>query len=126
MIKITDCNKITIDRFDEGVNLNFNIKNPDGTPFDLLGYDAQFIVKADKDKADTTAIYDTIDELIIDVENSTIRVPIREKLSSHKAGGYYYALRLLKDKGIEGNYGFVYTAIQGNLYIKDNVFESGV
>ena len=125
MIKITDCNKITIDRFDEGVNLNFNIKNPDGTPFDLLGYDAQFIVKADKDKADSTAIYDSIDELIIDVENSTIRVPIREKLSSHKAGGYYYALRLLSQK-LDNNYAYVYTAIQGNLYIKDNVFESGV
>lgn len=125
MIKITDCNKITIDRFDEGLNLNFNIKNPDGTPFDLLGYDAQFIVKADKDKADSTAIYDTIDELIIDIENSTIKVPIHEKLSSHKAGGYYYALRLLSQKA-DNNYAFVYTAIQGHLYIKDNVFESGV
>lgn len=125
MIKITDCNKITIDRFDEGVNLNFNIKNPDGTPFDLLGYDAQFIVKADKDKADTTAIYDTIDELIIDIENSIVKVPIHEKLSSHKAGGYYYALRLLSQKA-DNNYAFVYTAIQGHLYIKDNVFESGV
>lgn len=125
MIKITDCNKITIDRFDEGVNLNFNIKNPDGTPFDLLGYDAQFIVKADKDKADSTAIYDTIDELVIDIDNSTIKVPIREQLSSHKAGGYYYALRLLSQKA-DNNYAFVYTAIQGHLYIKDNVFESGV
>lgn len=125
MIKITDCNKITIDRFDEGVNLNFNIKNPDGTPFDLLGYDAQFIVKADKDKADSTAIYDTIDELIVDVDNSIVKVPIREELSSHKAGGYYYALRLLSQKA-DNNYGFVYTAIQGHLYIKDNVFESGV
>lgn len=125
MIKITDCNKITIDRFDEGINLNFNIKNSDGTPFDLNGYQAQFIVKADKDKADSTAIYDSIDELIIDVENSTIRVPIREKLSSNKAGGYYYALRLLSQK-LDNNYAFVYTAIQGNLYIKDNVFESGV
>lgn len=125
MIKITDCNKITIDRFDEGLNLNFNIKKPDGTPFDLLGYDAQFIVKADKDKADITAIYDTIDELIIDIENSTIKVPIREKLSSHKVGGYYYALRLLSQKA-DNNYAFVYTAIQGHLYIKDNVFESGV
>lgn len=125
MIKITDCNKITIDRFDEGVNLNFNIKNPDGTPFDLLGYDAQFIVKADKDKADSTAIYDTIDELIIDIENSIVKVPIREELSSHKAGGYYYALRLLSQKA-DNNYAFVYTAIQGHLYIKDNIFESGV
>lgn len=125
MIKITDCNKITIDRFDEGININFNIKNPDGTPFDLLGYDAQFIVKADKDKADTTAIYDTINELVIDIDNSIVKVPIREELSSHKAGGYYYALRLLSQKA-DNNYGFVYTAIQGHLYIKDNVFESGV
>lgn len=125
MIKITDCNKITIDRFDEGVNLNFNIKNPDGTPFDLLGYDAQFMVKADKDKADSTAIYDTIDELVIDIDNSIVKVPIREELSSHKAGGYYYALRLLSQKA-DNNYAFVYTAIQGHLYIKDNVFESGV
>lgn len=125
MIKITDCNKITIDRFDEGLNLNFNIKNPDGTPFDLLGYDAQFIVKADKDKADSTAIYDTIDELVIDIDNSIVKVPISEKLSSHKAGGYYYALRLLSQKA-DNNYAFVYTAIQGHLYIKDNVFESGV
>ena len=126
MIKITDCNKITIDRFDEGVNLNFNVKNTDGTPFNLDGYQAQFIVKADKDKADGTAIYDTIDELIVDVDNSIVKVPIREKLSSHKAGGYYFALRLLSQKSEEGNYGFVYTAIQGHLYIKDNVFESGV
>lgn len=125
MIKITDCNKITIDRYDEGINLNFNIKNPDGTPFDLTGYQAQFIVKADKNKADSTAIYDSINELIIDVENSTVKVPIREKLSSHKAGGYYYALRLLSQKA-DNNYAFVYTAIQGHLYIKDNVFESGV
>lgn len=125
MIKITDCNKITIDRYDEGINLNFNIKNSDSTPFDLNGYQAQFIVKADKDKADSTAIYDSIDELIIDIENSTIKVPIREKLSSHKAGGYYYALRLLSQKA-DNNYAFVYTAIQGHLYIKDNVFESGV
>ncbi len=126
MIKITDCNKITIDRFDEGININFNIKNPDGTPFDLLGYDAQFIVKADKDKADTTAIYDTVNELVIDIDNSIVKVPIREKLSSNKAGGYYYAIRLLSQKSEDGNYAFVYTAIQGHLYIKDNVFESGV
>lgn len=126
MIKITDCNKITIDRFDEGVNLNFNVKNTDGTPFNLDGYQAQFIVKSDKDKADSTAIYDTIDELIVDVDNSIVKVPIREKLSSHKAGGYYFALRLLSQKSEEGNYAFVYTAIQGHLYIKDNVFESGV
>lgn len=126
MIKITDCNKITIDRFDEGVNLNFNVKNTDGTPFNLDGYQAQFIVKSDKDKADSTAIYDTIDELIVDIDNSIVKVPIREKLSSHKAGGYYFALRLLSQKSEEGNYGFVYTAIQGHLYIKDNVFESGV
>lgn len=125
MIKITDCNKITIDRYDEGINLNFNIKNSDGTPFDLNGYQAQFIVKADKDKADSTAIYDSINELIIDVENSIVKVPIREELSSHKAGGYYYALRLLSQK-TDNNYAFVYTAIQGHLYIKDNVFESGV
>ena len=125
MIKITDCNKITIDRYDEGINLNFNVKNTDGTPFNLDGYQAQFIVKADKDKADSTAIYDTVDELIIDVESNTIKVPIREKLSSHKAGGYYYALRLLSQKA-DNNYAFVYTAIQGHLYIKDNVFESGV
>lgn len=126
MIKVTDCNKITIDRNDEGVNINFRIKNADGTPFDLDGYQAQFIVKADKDKADSTAIYDTIEELVIDVATSTIKVTIREKLSNNKAGGYYYALRLLKEKGEEGNYAFVYTAIQGHLYIKDNVFKSGV
>lgn len=122
MIKITDCNKITIDRFDEGVNINFNVKNPDGTPFDLSGYKAQFIVKKDKDKSDDTAIYNSINEVIC--EGNVAKVTVRESWSSQKADGYYYALRLLKEEG-DGNFAFVYTAVQGHLYIKDNVFNKG-
>lgn len=122
MIKITDCNKITIDRFDEGVNINFNIKNADDTPFDLTNYKAQFIVKKEKDKPDDTAIYNIIDEIVC--EGNIVKVPVREKLSSNKPDGYYYALRLLA-QGYDGNYSFVYTAVQGHLYIKDNVFNKG-
>lgn len=106
---------IKVDQFDYGVNLKFNLTNPEGTTFDLTGYDAEFILKANKDDDDSKAIANVKPTL----EEGVITVPIDEKMASCPVGKYYYAIRLI------GN-GYVNTIIQAKYIIENNTFESGV
>lgn len=108
---------IYVDQYDFGVNVKFNIKNKDGTPYDLTGYEAQFIVKLKKDDDDTLAIESVI---LSDFADNVITVPIDKYLTENPVGTYCYAIRLFKS-GV-----FVDTIIQAKFNIANNTFESGV
>ncbi len=108
---------IYVDQYDCGVDVKFNVKNTDGTPYDLTGYEAQFIVKLKKDDDDSQAVENII--LSTNVDN-VITVPIDKYLSDNPVAAYYYAIRLFKG-GV-----FVNTIIQGKFNIVNNTFESGV
>lgn len=107
---------IYIDQFDCGVDINFNLKNLDDTPYDLTGYTAQFIVKVNKDDADSLAV----ENLQLTGVDSVLVVPINKELSANEHGVYYYAIRLFKSDV------FVNTVVQGKLKILNNTFEQGV
>lgn len=106
---------IYIDQFDCGVDIKFNLKNSNGTPFDLTGYTAQLIVKKDKDDEDVYAIYSTNAVC----ENNTVLISIDKTVSSKPVGSYFYAIRLIKRD-------FVNTILQASFNIVNNTFESGV
>lgn len=108
---------IYVDHFDCGVDVKFPVKNTDGTPYDLTGYEAQFIVKADKDAEDSTAIADVT---LSDLSDGVITVPIDKELSNHPVDTYCYAIRLFK------NGDFVNTIVQAKFNIVNNTFENGV
>ena len=108
---------IYVDQYDCGVNINFNVKNTDGTPYNLTGYSVQFIVKLKKDDDDSQAIDDTI---LFGGKDGIITVPIDKYLTENPVANYYYAIRLFK------NGDFVNTIIQAKFYIVNNTFENGV
>lgn len=108
---------IYVDQFDCGVDITFNVKNADGTPYDLTGYEAQFIVKLKKDADDTEAVENI---KLSRLKDSAIVVPIDKHLSDNPVGAYYYAIRLYK------NGDFINTIIQAKFNIVNNTFECGV
>ena len=107
---------IAVDRFDYGVDMVWDLKNPDDTDFNLDDYDVQFIVKAAKYEEDSQAIFNTI----INGSESSVSVPLMESLTSNPAGTYYYALRLIRDGQ------FVDTILQAQFIIRGNTFAEGV
>lgn len=108
---------VYVDQYDCGVDVKFNVKNPDGTPYDLSGYAAQFIVKLKKDDDDSQAVENIT---LSDFTDGVIVVPIHNDLSDNPVAQYYYAIRLYKDGD------FVNTIIQGKFNIVNNTFENGV
>lgn len=108
---------IYVDQFDCGVDVKFNVKKTDGTPYDLTDYSAQFIVKLKKDDDDSQAVESV---MLSDFADNVIAVPIDKYLSENPVGSYYYGIRLFKN----GN--FVNTIIQAKFNIMNNTFENGV
>ncbi len=108
---------IYVDQFDYGVDVKFNVKNTDGTPYDLTDYTAQFIVKAKKDDDDTQAIACVI---LGSFTDNVMAVTLEKYISENPVGQYYYAIRLFKG-GV-----FVNTIVQGKFNIENNTFENGV
>lgn len=106
---------ITVDRFDYGVDMVWELKNPDGTNFDLDGYDVQFIVKAEKYQEDSQAVFNTT----ISGSESSVSIPLTESLTSNPVGTYYYALRLIRGGQ------FVDTILQSKFIICGNTFAEG-
>lgn len=109
---------IWVHQFDHGVDIEFALTNEDGTPFDLTGYTAQFIVKKNKSDDDSQAIDDLL--ILSDFTDNVIRVPIDKDLTENAPGMYCYAIRLYKGGD------FVNTVVQAKFNILDNTFESGV
>lgn len=107
---------IWVHQFDHGVDIEFELTNEDGTPYDLAGYEAQFIVKKKKSDDDSAAIIN----VTAVCKSSVVLVPIDEDLTKHEPNMYCYAIRLYKGSG------FVSTIIQAKFTILDNTFESGV
>lgn len=107
---------IYVDQYDCGVDVKFNVKNTDGTPYDLTDYSAQFIVKLKKDDDDSQSIKDLV---LFGGDDGIITVSIDKYLSDNPVGAYYYAIRLFKN-GV-----FVNTIIQGKFNIVNNTFENG-
>ena len=110
-------NDLIVDQYDYGVDVCFKLNTKTGTPFELEGYDAQFIIKENKNDLDEKAIYN---KSFVCEKGNTIVIPIDSVLSSNKIGNYFYAIRLMKN-GV-----YVNTVIQARFYIKDNTFETGV
>lgn len=108
---------IWVHQFDHGVDIEFALTNEDDTPFDLVGYDAQFIVKKNKNDDDATAIADIT---LSDFVDSVISIPLDKALTENEPGEYCYAIRLYKGDV------FVNTIVQAKFNIMDNTFESGV
>lgn len=107
---------ITVNRFDFGVDILFNVKNRDGTPFDLTGYKVQFILKKEAYQDDESAVYN----LMLDGEDSQIRIPLVSEMTGGEVGTYHYALRLYRDDV------FVNTFLQAKFNISCNVFSEAV
>lgn len=107
---------ITVNRFDYGVDIIWNVKNPDGTPYDLSGYTIQFILKKNAYDDDKNAVYD----ITIDGVGSQIKIPLGSEMSSGEVGVYNYALRLYRDNV------FVNTFLQAKFNISCNVFAEAV
>ena len=105
---------IYVDQFDYGVNVELDICNEDGTPYDLSGHCVQLIIKAKKDELHIKEI------TMSGLSDNVITVPIDEDLASYPVGEYRYAVRLYKDDI------FVNTVVKGILFIVKNTFESGV
>lgn len=108
---------IWVHQFDHGVDIEFELTNADDTPYDLAGYNAQFIVKKNKGDDDSTAIADIT---ISDFADNIIAVPLDKALTENAPGDYCYAIRLYKGDV------FVNTVVQAKFNIMDNTFESGV
>lgn len=106
---------ITIDRFDHGVNLVWNLKHADGSDYDLTGYEAQIIIKKNAYDPDTTAIFDST----ISGSGSSISFLIEDDLASNPSDTYHYAIRLIKGD-------FVDTILQAKFKICGNTFAQGV
>jgi hypothetical protein len=105
-------NNITVTRFDYGVDIIWNLRKADGSEAEVEGYEVQVIIKKDLYMPDSAAIYD---EKFV-VENSCIRMPLEESLTSNTEGTYAYAIRLIED-GV-----FVDTLIQAQFIISKNTF----
>lgn len=103
---------ISVNRFDYGVDIIWNLSNEDGTPFDVTGYEVQVIIKSDSYTPDEDAIFNQI----VMGEGNSVSIPLEESLTSNPVGTYVYALRLIR------NGSFVDTIIQGKFNIIDNVF----
>lgn len=108
-------NDISVDRFDYGVDIVWEIQNNDDTPFDLSGYQVQLIIKQHKYTADSMALYNNIS----DGSANSVTLQLSEDYTSNPAGAYYYAIRIIKNE-------FVNTIIQGRFIIVSNTFESEV
>ena len=108
---------IWVHQFDYGVDIEFELTNEDDTPFDLAGYNAQFIVKKNKNDDDATAIVSIILSSLVD---NIISIPLDKALTENEPGEYCYAIRLYKGGD------FVNTVVQAKFNIMDNTFESGV
>ena len=107
---------ITVNRFDYGVDIVWNVKNKDGTPYDLAGYTIQFILKKESYQDDADAIFSTT----IMGYGSQIRIPMTEDMTKAEVGTYHYALRLYR------NDEFVNTFLQAKFNISCNVFAEAV
>ena len=105
---------ISVTRYDYGVNLIWNIKNPNGSGFDLSDYQVQLIIKKEKYLDDADAIFNTV----IDGSGSQIVIPLTEQMVNVPTDTYYYALRLIKDDT------FVNTILQAKFIVSCNTFES--
>lgn len=108
---------IYVDQFDCGVDLTFNLKNKDGTPYELAGYSAEFIVKLKKDDDDSQAVERVV---LSGFTDNMITVKIDKHLSDNPVGAYYYGIRLFKGSQ------YIDTIIQARFNIVNNTFESGV
>lgn len=107
---------ITVNRFDYGVDIIWNVKNKDGTPYDLSGYRIQFILKKEAYQDDENAVYN----LMLDGEGSQIRIPLVSEMTNGEVGTYHYALRLYRDDV------FVNTFLQAKFNVSCNVFAEAV
>ena len=107
---------ITVNRFDYGVDIVWNAKNKDGTPYDLSGYRIQFILKKESYQDDESAVYN----LMLDGDGSQIRIPLVSEMTSGEVGTYHYALRLWRDDV------FVNTFLQAKFNVSCNVFAEAV
>ncbi len=106
---------IYIDQFDCGIDVDFTLSNKDGEEFDLTDYTVQFIVKKQKEDADTEAIVNKF----MKYEGNVITLAMDKELASTPVGVYYYAIRLFKEDH------YVNTIVQAKLNIVDNTFENG-
>ena len=106
---------ISVNRFDFGVDLVWNLKNKDGSAFDLSGYDVEFILKREKYIDDADAIFST---RVVGAGSSVV-IPLTEEMTSSEAGVYHYALRLIK-QGV-----YVDTIVQAEFVIVCNSFSEG-
>ena len=108
-------NDISVDRFDYGVDVVWNLTDTDGNPYDVTGMEIQIIVKQNKYTPDSKSIYN---QTIVG-NGSTITMPLDQELTGNNPGAYYYALRLIEN----GN--FVDTFIQAQFIIIQNTFSEG-
>lgn len=109
-------NDISVNRFDYGVDIVWNTKNKDGTPYDLSGYTIQFILKKESYQDDADAIFSTT----IEGSGSQIRIPMTADITGAEVGVYHYALRMYRDDV------FVNTFLQAKFNINCNVFAEAV
>ena len=110
---------IKIDRYDFGATVVWEVYNESAeVPYDLTGFEAQFIVKKNKFDDDSEAV---LNQVITLAEYATsIEYKITEELASNPSGTYYYGIRLYK------NNLYVNTVVQGKLQICGNTFDSEV
>lgn len=104
---------ITVNRYDYGANIVWNLKNPDGSEFDLSGLQVEVIIKKEEYHDDASAIYNTV----VNGVGSSVIVPLTEQMTGNEVGVYYYALRLIKDGA------FVDTILRAKFIISCNTFQ---
>ena len=105
-------NNITVVKGDSGfITLNFKEKCK---PYDLEGAVVRFIIKKNKEDADSTAILDV--SLNPQVGDSFVLVEIPESVTNREPEVFIYGVRLIKGTA-------VHTVLEGNFEIEQGPFQ---
>ena len=105
-------NNITITKGDSGfITLNFKEKCK---PYDLEGAVVRFIIKKNKEDADSTAILDV--SLNQQEGDSFVLVEIPESVTNREPETFIYGVRLIKGTA-------VHTVLEGNFTIEQGPFQ---